>query len=557
MDFLNEALRQTKDALSSMTVGARIASALLLTAIIVSLAYLFLFRAEAGMEYMYSGDMLSQDDQAKILGLFAEAGLKKWQTEGGRIKVPRNQVHKYYAAVSAKGFVPQNASEYVSNALKDTGIFSTPRPVREEKIRDAKQKELSFILSTMKGIQRAWVSIDQQRKRGLHGDLQATALASIKAEGGQQLDEDQLRAIRNAIAARYAPLKRKDVSILDLNANMTYRGDQGIGMMDDVYASRKRMYERNYKSMISNLVVRTIPGALVEVSVKMDPDEGKVTRTVKLDPKTVPVESHETTNETKTTGGRRGRPGAAPNGVGNRGGAVAAGSSSVQNSISETTNRTKSRTGATQTETRTAGFVPQIVRAAVFVPISYYTQVWNDRQTKAGAAGGKKGPATPGPGDLAKIKDETRRNIQTLVANLLPDLPGGVNQFPHVAVQSYQDLPVAAPPIPSMTSSLFTWLGEQWTTLAMLGLGLFSLLMLRGVITAAKPVSGAESTAALATAAAELDGDSEEELSDEESSLLRRFSASGRGLREELSELVREDPDAAASVLKNWVAEPA
>ena len=51
------------------------------------------------------------------------------------------------------------------------------------------------------------------------------------------------------------------------------------------------------------------------------------------------------------------------------------------------------------------------------------------------------------------------------------------------------------------------------------------------------------------------DDDSDEEDDDELNSL--RFSSSGRSLRDELTELVREDPDAAASVLQNWISEAA
>ena len=553
MDFLNEAIRQTKDTFSSMTIGARIASALLLAAIVVSLAYLFVFRTESGTEFLYSGDILSREDQAKVSNYLSEAGLKDWKTEGGRIKVPTSQVHKYYAALSAKNFIPQSPGGDVKDALGNEGLFKVPIKIRQERLLNAKQIELSRIISSMKGIASAWVRIDQQRTRGLHGELKATALASVTAEGGRHLNEDQLRAIRNAVAARYSPVRRKDVSILDPIANYTYGGEDGIGLLDDKYAAKKRMYERQYKQKIQNMVGRMIPGVGVEVNVELDPSEGTTTSEYKLDPKTVPYETVETTKESKSSGGNNGRPGAAPNGVGNRAAQVAA-NSGTQNSKTETSNRTKTRTGATRVQTRKAGFLPKVVRAAVSIPESYYISVWKEKQATTGAA--KKGDTkAPGPGDLAKIKSETETKIKSIVSNLFPELPPGVNQFPHVTVQSYHDLPVTPPAAPSMVSGVFAWLGDNWSTLGMLGLGGFCLMMFRGVITAAKPVIDGSPAQEQALAAAE--AEFEEEMMEDESGLLRRFSASGRGLRDELSELVREDPDAAASVLKNWIGEAA
>ena len=54
----------------------------------------------------------------------------------------------------------------------------------------------------------------------------------------------------------------------------------------------------------------------------------------------------------------------------------------------------------------------------------------------------------------------------------------------------------------------------------------------------------------------------EEAISDGEeetaaNTLKKRFQSTGRGLRDELTELVREDPDAAASVLKLWISNAA
>jgi flagellar biosynthesis/type III secretory pathway M-ring protein FliF/YscJ len=36
---------------------------------------------------------------------------------------------------------------------------------------------------------------------------------------------------------------------------------------------------------------------------------------------------------------------------------------------------------------------------------------------------------------------------------------------------------------------------------------------------------------------------------------LSRFNKTGRSLRDELSDLVQEDPDAAANILKSWIGQ--
>ena len=95
------------------------------------------------------------------------------------------------------------------------------------------------------------------------------------------------------------------------------------------------------------------------------------------------------------------------------------------------------------------------------------------------------------------------------------------------------------------------WFGEYWSTLGMIGLALFSLVILRTMVRATPP--GPETTGAPATLP--LHGTEGAGESAEEAALKRlgRFTGSGPSLRDELSELVQEDPDTAANILRNWI----
>jgi flagellar M-ring protein FliF len=68
------------------------------------------------------------------------------------------------------------------------------------------------------------------------------------------------------------------------------------------------------------------------------------------------------------------------------------------------------------------------------------------------------------------------------------------------------------------------------------------------------PASEAETTAAAAAAAA-----SEEAAEEPQTVKLprRKFSSTGPNLRDELREIVKEDPDAAATVLRAWIGDAA
>jgi flagellar M-ring protein FliF len=98
-----------------------------------------------------------------------------------------------------------------------------------------------------------------------------------------------------------------------------------------------------------------------------------------------------------------------------------------------------------------------------------------------------------------------------------------------------------------------SWFARYWTTVGMLILGLASLLMLRSMVRALPTAPGA--------APAPLPASTEREEAHEPAipataSRPKRRLGKGPSLRDELVEMVREDPDAAANILKGWIGNP-
>src|SRR5207244_1281493 len=84
-----------------------------------------------------------------------------------------------------------------------------------------------LIIGRMSGIESATVQFDEEIKRGLSQQKQKTAMVAVQTRGGQ-LDDDQVKAIRNVVASAYAGLDRRNITITDLNG-ATYGGASGPG----------------------------------------------------------------------------------------------------------------------------------------------------------------------------------------------------------------------------------------------------------------------------------------------------------------------------------------
>ena len=106
---------------------------------------------------------------------------------------------------------------------------------------------------------------------------------------------------------------------------------------------------------------------------------------------------------------------------------------------------------------------------------------------------------------------------------------------------------------------MLRWLRQSWTTLGIIALALVGLLVLRLIVRARPEAVGVQTMSLNADLHDELNATLDGDKADNhlESKIprphARRFDGAGSPLREELSELVETDLDAAINVLRNWI----
>ncbi len=558
MDFVNKAYAQAAELFRSMSPATRIAAGLLLAVIVVSLIYLFQFQVAGGDEYLLDGRPFSSSEMTSIEAAFAQAGLNSSVVVGNRIRIPRGQKAAYLAAMADASALPADFFKYFDDAVSSENPFASNRSL-ELKHSNAKMKELALIISRMQGIESATVQFDEEVRPGLSRTKDKTAMVAVWTAGGS-LDEEQVKAIRNVVSSAYAGLDRHRITITDMQSHLTFGGSVGPGGVaegENHYASFKLQYERDWQRKIRDQL-SMIPGVKVNVNVEMSPELAHSTTSVKLDPKPVALSSSESSRETTTQlPNHGGRPGALPNGVGNQPVAVTtANTGTGESTSSESRSDQRNIAGHEQTIASSAPLAPRKVTAAIDVPSSYYAEVW--RQRNPAPAGQQ--PKTPDSAMLAQIETETTKRIQETVRNLLPPVIEGTNPYPHITVSTYTDLPGQPIAPPALAALAQSWLADNWQTLATVGLGCFCLLMVRSMVrssaarlapTPAATAAGAHAPRLAATP------DADEEPVEPAVALRKRFQSSGPDLKAELHELVKENPDAAANVLRMWIGDAA
>lgn len=550
MDFLNKSIAQVSVLLRSMTPGARVTAVLLLGVVVVSIAYLFREGTAGPDAYLFGGEPLPQSQLDAVEAAIAKAKLTGARREGNRIRVPAGQQAAYLAAVADAGALPPNFNKILENALDKGGPWESAAAVRE-RLKIAKQQTLSEIVRAMDWVEDAVVLYDEQDTRSgrsLGMMKHTTASVSVKPIQGESLDPARVKNLQKLVAAAIS-MKPSDVNITNLADGSALVSGSGVSfdIFDDEYLKTKVAFEMQKKESILS-ALRYIPGVLVEVNAELDRTVEEVTRDVKPD-KTSTTANREVEMKQKSTqstarGG--GQPGPVVQGPNRQ----LAGEPQQQNT-STTENSTDERTfsvGVTENRIFKKGYTPKEVWATVTIPSSYIESVWKRRNPTA--------TEPPKPEDLQRVQSEVVGNVQDIVNPLL--LLGankGQDTYKWVKVVVLDSLPAPATEPPPITTTALAWTGRHWSTLAMLGVAVFSLLILRNVVKAVPTDAGSGAvipgpTLSLHVEESMTKNDGDETMQERPRLRLKK----GQSLKDDLVEIVREDPDAAASILRSWIA---
>ncbi len=272
-------------------------------------------------------------------------------------------------------------------------------------------------------------------------------------------------------------MQSSDVAVTNLGDGGAYGSDGEITadiFEDGSLMQTKVAYEAQKRDSIMK-ALRDIVGVRVEVNADFNDTIEQQTRALKPDKNaTTPSRTTESKQESlQTTTKAGGQPGLVSQGPNRQ----AASEASQQNTdkTTSTVEETDNVVAIEETSTLKKGYSPKEVWATVAIPSSYIENLWKSRN-----------PTATEPvktADLQIVQDEVRQKVESIVEPLLLlQANKGEDTYKHVRVSVLDSLPVATIAPPSMASTATSWIGRYWSTLAMLGVAMFSLLVMRSVV---------------------------------------------------------------------------
>jgi flagellar M-ring protein FliF len=523
-----EFLDKLRESLGRLTPRQRLQIVLAAAATLALVWSISIYATRVRYDVLFSG--LEQEDAASVVAALREQNVPYRLDAAGRvIEVPQDQVDELRLRLAGEGLPPGGG---VGFEIFDRPAFGVSDFVQNVNYRRALERELGRTIQSLGAVQSARVHLALPPESVFADERrEPSASVVVRLRSGGSLSTSQVRAISHLVASGVEGLRAEQVSVIDGDGRMLSTGDAADEQALSVtQIESKRSMERNIESTLVSILEPVVGPGRVRARATVELNLTRVQRVEeRFDPDVAVVRSEQKTKSRQAGGAPSGIPGTASNLPGAVAGAVTAGA--PDESQSSVTNFELNKITATIAEP-----TGTLARQSVAVVV--------DHAPAAAAEGAQDGAPAPIPRsaeEMAKITDIVRAAIG------LDEKRGDVLIVENVAFDE-QAAPGAVADAGGFDRDL--WLLVARYAALPVAVLLLALLVIRPGIAALRglrgPLVAAEARAPLTVAQLQ--------------ARLRAEGAAGSlgdlsPLRRKLIEAAREDPRAAALVVKSWLAD--
>lgn len=468
------------------------------------------------------------------------------QVRGGDVYVPVGSKLDAVAMLTASGKINSNA--YVAfDQLMESGssrYLSTNRE-NDRQHMIAKSKFLSDVIMRMPRVQTATVMIDKDDSPGFGASYHApSAMVTVFMQPGSRVDRKMADAMTALVRGAVAEMPVENIMVIDgtNNTEFSARGeDEAVSStaLETIIAQ-----ERLHKQKVEE-VLRSFRGATVAIKiVTTDVVRSQESQTTWEKPS---VASERTTESNTSNVQNGGRPGAGANLQASIDGG---GGSGTEQTMTESETRFDGPLASLIAQRTRQGNTIRLINASIAVPRSYFVSVFQASNPEA---------EPPSDEELEPVITQETVKIQELVQLQLVSSEEAM-EAGNISVQMVYDQAYLEPAQAGAASGLGAVVNSEYTPyVAVIGVGALALgLMLTMVRKAVQP-EPLPSIEELAGVPQQLptDDDLMGEVDEMDGGLagveLDEEELRTRQIADQISELVKANPEEAGGLLSKWV----
>ncbi len=551
MDYLKAQFIRIQEQLSGLTPSQKMLAGALVVIMVMTLMWWARYAAVPEMEPVLD-QALKDDDISRITTQIRTKGIE-CRVVGGKVMVPVERKMEVLADLGYSQLLPRDTESGFDAIVKQLSPFASDTTNRAYFNR-AKEMTMARVIRGFPGVATAEVMIDPASERRIGASVQPRASINMTMNGGAPGSKRLAEAAASFVCGAQSGMQRSRISVIINGQNFVVRdaadADGGLSGGDTIEITRQ--YEAYYRDKILEQL-SFIRGVMAQVTVEVD-NASKQTQERKYDPKGVAkgetaIEQENT--DTTSAGGGGGEPGA----MTNIGASVAEAAPVTGGSSTHEKTRTLMDvrfSELTQTTHAAAGKATP-VSASVRVPRGYFVGAY------------KQSTSTTTEPTEVQLKEYITAQLLTIRNDVMKCT--NIKADADVSVETYTDtMPLMAAASAEVASgggmgSLGGIVGSHAKEIAVGGLALVSLFMMALMVRKAQPAVVAGISPELQTVAILRAGEPVAGEAGEGESLLDGLEVDDDAIRakqmiEQVQDMVKENPDAAANLVKRWLNRP-
>lgn len=276
VEKLKEYFNQLRELFGKLDIKARVIIGIVTGVVLIGL--LFLIFSDTGQDYQPLFQQVSTEDANAIVEELEARDVSYRLADGGRtIMVPSDDVHNMRLQMAGEGLPQQGL---VGFEIFDDTSFGTTDFERRVNLYRAMGGELSRSIQNMNSIDFARVQITAP-EQSLFVDEESPAKASVMLElnPGVRLTNSQAQAIGNLVASSVPDLSPENVTIVDTSGNLLTPDFNDDDFSSREMTSNQRETESNYEKELRNRLKTMLTRILgpdnftIQVSARMNFDQ--------------------------------------------------------------------------------------------------------------------------------------------------------------------------------------------------------------------------------------------------------------------------------------------
>ncbi len=278
---------------------ARIAAMGAVTLALVGFFAFVIMRVSAPVMGVLYSDLSMEDSSGMLRELDQRAIRYELRDDGRTVLVAKAEIARLRMDLASKG-MPSGGS--VGYEIFDKGdAFSATSFVQGVNQLRALEGELARTIRSLSRVQSARVHLVLPERKLFERDREPPR-ASIALKVNGELDPSQVRAIRHLAASAVEGLKPERISIVDERGRLLADGAQGEANTGAAFDEKQLTFERRLKGQVEEIVASVVGHGRTRVQLSAEMDINRVQQTSETyDPESRVVRSTQTRTESSAT----------------------------------------------------------------------------------------------------------------------------------------------------------------------------------------------------------------------------------------------------------------